>query len=175
MSEHTHVRESPVCGRFCDGGIVRHVGAGKIHLVAVDTILVLEKLDELYEFIDAVGHDAHDDGHADAAQERKLLGNEFFSARVLQADGVKHARWRFDDTLRGIAETGLQRDRLGHDAAEFAEVDEFLKFFGVAERPGSGQHRVLQLYFSDLRRKIYSHTISAPENTGPSQQAIANR
>ena len=50
----------------------------------------------------------------------RMLRHDVIDARILQPDCVEHARVRLEDAVRRIAEPGVERGALEHDAAGVA-------------------------------------------------------
>ena len=66
-------------------------------------------------------------------------------AHIFQTDGIEHAAGCLNDSRRGIAFGGLQRQPFYNDSAQAIQFDEVCKFPGIAKGAGSGYHRVLKL------------------------------
>ena len=59
-------------------------------------------------------------------------------AHVLEADGVHHAGWSFDDAGGGVAGHGLAGETLGDEAADAVEGDDVVELYSVAEGSAGG-------------------------------------
>ena len=121
------------------------IGAGDIEFVGGDAVGLVEALDDGDVVADRVAEDIDDDVAAGIAREgRKFFGDELFDADVLQADGVEHAGGGLNDARRGMTGHRLERDALGHEAADPFERNNLFKLDAVAEGAAGGDDRVGQ-------------------------------
>ena len=63
-------------------------------------------------------------------------------ADALQADGVEHARRRFDDALRRMSFAWLEEQSFGDDRPECGDVDRVGVLEAVAEAAAGGDERI---------------------------------
>ena len=93
-------------------------------------------------FVQRRAADVDDDDGAALAQFGQPLGDEAVDADALQADGVQHARRRFDDARRRVPFALGEEQSLDRDAAERRQVDDVGVFDAVAEAAARRDERI---------------------------------
>ena len=120
-----------------------HVRAGGVHLDPRDARHAGEALAHLGVALDLGLEDARDHGDA-FRQRRQLVADEGLDADVLEADRVQHPGRRLGDARRRVPGARLEREALGDEAADPAQVQERRQLAAVAEGARGRQHRVAQ-------------------------------
>src|SRR5262249_59705111 len=87
--------------------------------------------------------DGDQDRKVPARPMRRVVADQRFDARALEADRVEHPAGCLGDPVRRRARTWLQEDALRNHAAEAPPVAE-RNLGAVRECPGRGHHRRLE-------------------------------
>ena len=77
-------------------------------------------------------------------------------ADVLQADGIEHAGRGFPQARRRIADHGLFRQTLHHEAAELVEVDDIFEFDAVTKGSAGGDDGVFEFNAGKVHTEVRS-------------------
>ena len=102
-------------------------------------------------------------------QGGQLVGDHLIHPRVLQPDGVQHARGAFGDARRRIAEAGLPGRSLEGEGSQAVDIVPLGKLIAEAEGSAGRDHRIVQLQAAEITGQS-SHRISSLSSTGPSRQ-----
>jgi hypothetical protein len=120
----------------------RDVGARQVQLQSRQSVRPPDHRGHLDELVLVLTRDVGNHRGRQRTQVGQVVGQEVLDAVVVQADGVEHARRRFDGPRRRVAGPRPARDRLGDDAAEPGEIDDAGHLPGVTERPRRDQDGV---------------------------------
>ena len=88
----------------------------------------LERFDHTLVFSHGMTRNVHDDLRIDLAQPRKVLFHERRHARVLEPDGVEHARRGLSDARGVVTCPTIQREPFRSDRTKAAHVEELRIF-----------------------------------------------
>jgi hypothetical protein len=98
--------------------------------------------------------DVHHHRTGDLPEQRNLFGKESLQSDIRQSNRIEHSAARFNDARRFIAEPFFPRDRLGHEAAELAQVHKISVFEGVSTRPRAGHRGIGQVKTGEVYGEI---------------------
>ena len=115
-----------------------HVRTGDVDLDGVDGRIV-EQPRDLDVFLDGRARHVGEEARLAEIERGQDLPDHVFGARILQADGVQHARGRFVDAVRLVAEPRLAGGALEHDGADVAVGEPVDAGVFLAETHASGQ------------------------------------
>ena len=159
-----------------------HVRAGDVQFDRGNALVRVDALGQPHVFVPGVAEEVDDHLGRQILQTRQHVAQEAVDADVLQSDRVQHPTAGLGDPDRRIARQGLERQALGHQAAEAMQVGALREFQTVAERAARGEDRVLQPKRADPGRQIgrgrphrvaAHHATSSRRKTGPWRQQSA--
>ena len=122
---------------------------------ACDALGVGQDPRQLHVLVERAAADVDDVGRAEPAQLGQLFGDVAVDADALQADGVEHARRRFDDSLGWMPFARLEEQSLDDHAAERRQVHDVGVLDAVAEAAACRDAAVRERERSDLDREIH--------------------
>ena len=139
------------------------VRARDVQLDRADALRVRQHARDFAVLVERRSADVDEDGGAEPAQFRQLLGDEPVHADALQSDRVQHARRRLDDARRRMPFALVEEQALDRDAAERREVDGVGVLDAVAEAARRRDERVAQRSDADANGEVsQSSSVSRP-------------
>ena len=142
-----------------------HVWAGNIHFQQMHA-RARQPFGHLHILFHARARDVGDHGDVFGQQPRQVVLDEALHAGVLQADAVEHAAWRFRNARRRVAHARQQAQSLDGNAAQLADIIQFVVFAAKTERAARRNNRVFQFHAAQVEGKI-SHADTPPSRRTP--------
>ena len=106
-------------------------------------------------------------------QKGQVPLQEYVDARVLQADGVKHAAVDLRHSGGGIAGPGHVCHTLCHHGAQTVQIHKLAVFHAGSKGAGCGHDRIFQFNSRQIHRCFHQISTSFASKTGPSVQIRA--
>ena len=142
-----------------------HIRAGNVHFQQVHA-RARQPLGHLHILLHARARDVGDHGDVFRQQPRQVVFNKALHAGVLQADAVEHAARRFRNAGRRVARARQQAQALDGNAAQLADVIQFVIFPAKTECSARRNNRVFELHAAQIEGKI-SHADTPPSRRIP--------